>query len=192
MLVKAKDDVIAETITDSNEYSVYQQSTYVEKKSWTFTVQWLVEFSCNLRSSVSWYYSYVRVDINGDSQEDRTSSTSNKKVKFTFIQKKSNYSIKLKWSWGNFYSYLSDIKMVVYQYIMRKPQIPLIVSSIKWLWNRIEWIFYWMDEEWGLIWWIMINESESATTGNITLGNAEWYIRVRFNWKYIKIPYYDD
>lgn len=38
---------------------------------------------------------------------------------------------------------------------------------------------------------IMIEKDTTATTGNITLGNAVGYIKVNFNGEIIKIPYYN-
>ena len=39
---------------------------------------------------------------------------------------------------------------------------------------------------------IMQEESVLCSTWEITLWNAVWFVRVFYNWKYIKIPYYND
>jgi hypothetical protein len=38
----------------------------------------------------------------------------------------------------------------------------------------------------------MVKKDTTATTGEITPWNFTGYIKVRFNWEYIKIPYYNE
>jgi len=192
LLVKVKENVIWQEISKTTQYNTYNQ-TYTKKIEWTFTSPWRVHMSWNLWSWSSW----KRVDLSMQVDwiwwyANTTSANSSNKIEIDFdnYQNKSHYEIWIAWYSDSVAAYMSNIYIVVFQYRIIVPQIPIIPDSVKTLWNLWEWAIYWMTKEWDYIWGIMLEESESATTGEIALWNAKWYIRVRFNWKYIKIPYY--
>lgn len=71
-------------------------------------------------------------------------------------------------------------------------KIYIIPTIIKNLWESVSWIIFWLNSNWNFMWWFMYWLSGSATTWNITLWNAVWYITVNFNWQIVKIPYYNE
>ena len=67
----------------------------------------------------------------------------------------------------------------------------LTPTEIKEIWELLTCGLYWVFNN-QYNGGIMLEKSNSATTWNITLWNAQWYIKVLFNWEYIKIPYYNE
>lgn len=63
---------------------------------------------------------------------------------------------------------------------------------LKEIWQIISCTLYWNHIDWKYYGWIMIEETTTAYTGQISPWNFVWYIRVNFNWKMVRIPYYDD
>jgi len=68
----------------------------------------------------------------------------------------------------------------------------IIINTVKNLWEFLTGIIYGRSYDNDYIGGIMLGKENNATTGSITLWNAVWYIKVRFNGEYIKIPYYWD
>lgn len=88
------------------------------------------------------------------------------------------------WSWN-----ASNMKL----YSEKSPQnaIPLKPIEVKNIWEVWYWTSYGIHSGDGIFYWgYMIKKTNGATTWNITLWNAVWFIEVNFNWEIIKIPYY--
>ena len=63
-------------------------------------------------------------------------------------------------------------------------------KSVKEIWELGDNTLFWKHIDNKFYGWIMLGTVNSATTGNITLWNAVWFIEVNFNWELLKIPYY--
>lgn len=70
--------------------------------------------------------------------------------------------------------------------------VDFVPKSVKALWETVFWQIFWMNEDWIFKWWLMLSKETTATTGSITLWDAQWYIKVNLNWEIVKIPYYWD
>lgn len=67
----------------------------------------------------------------------------------------------------------------------------LIVNEVKWIWQSVSWVTFWNSYDETFTWWVMVTTADNAWTWSITLWNAVWYLVVRFNWQFYKIPYYN-
>lgn len=97
-------------------------------------------------------------------------------------------SMKLTGSWSNsiYWIYVEILKYKFTTVIYKIK--PLNTCSI---WNLGIGFIFWVND--GKFYGgIMMEKSSSSSTGNIALGNAVGYIKVYFNWEYIKIPYYNE
>jgi len=91
---------------------------------------------------------------------------------------------------ANYYLTIASVKVYTIDYVMDKYWPNLYPKNISSLWEQTIVILYGNNDK-KYIWGIMLDEDTTATTWNIAPGNFVGYVKVLFNDKIIKIPYYN-
>lgn len=120
-----------------------------------------------------------------------TKSTSDEYFELTpTINSWDTVQIKIIW-WDSYnYAIYSSVYVATAE-TYKKNVIPITPSSITSIWNVWTWFIFWM-QDWVFKWWFMLSKETTATTWNVTLWNAVWYIKVNLNGEIVKIPYYNE
>lgn len=71
-----------------------------------------------------------------------------------------------------------------------KYQAVIYPKEVKAIWELWVWTIYWIYNG-EFKWWVIKWVSQSVETWAITLWNAVWFLEINYNWKTVKIPYYN-
>jgi len=196
MLVKTKENISIYNSTDTtpkinNSSSPIVATQRTGLSSWNYIVN-VSGYSSNTGSIGC----SVRLVINDTLIDEATIyGNTTKTVTFKTNVKTNNNTLQIYFVNSNgssTYVYITNVDINIYSYIIEPYWPNLKPSEVKGIWIEIYPTLYWNDSNWNYIWWIMVKKDTTATTGEITPWNFTGYIKVRFNWEYIKIPYYNE
>lgn len=191
LMIRRKDFIM--NYQDDTEKTT-KSTSYVNILSYTIPISWKIKVSYQIKAWSSSYGMSCVVNISWtDKYSDAmiTSTTYSLKTHTddTIYSAWTQVIIQLKSGYQNASAYIKDISIETYNDL--KPFFPVEPLELKTIWKNIRIYTFW-NKDWTFKRWAMIDKDTSATTWEITLWNAVWYIKVRYDWEYIKIPYYSN